>query len=197
MWVSTANGLEMLKLTPLRYANIPPPLSLHELQLAHEAQDVCINSALGTVAVLTMENVEVFSQNTRRKRATHVLQRMISLSSIGGEPLQVATTDDGRVFLLEHGRDNLSHVHVARWTEDSSPDLAWEVCVTNGHPISSIYCGLTGLVCAEGPNGEIYDLASSNRLLPSAKLPDHCPWVELVRVGSKVCNRRLWLLTNS
>ena len=183
--------LGALKLTPLRYANMPPPMCLHELQLANEAQDISMNSVLGAVAVLTNEEVEIFSQNPRRTKATPVLQRSISLSDIEGEPLQVTITDDGRVFLLEHDCGNISRLHVTRIVEESTQDLSWEVCDTDQLALSRIFCGLNqDLVFTEAPNGEIYDLTSaSNRVLSVGKLPEFCPWVEVVGVGSKVCNQ--------
>jgi elongator complex protein 1 len=174
-----------MKLTPLRYANIPPPMCLHELQLAHEAQDISINSPTGVVAVLTNEEVEIFSQNPRKKGETPVRQGSISLSAIEGDPLQIVVTND-RLFLLVHGRDNIPRIYVSRIAIEDSTDLSWEQCNTD-RPISSIFCDLTqDLVCAEAPDGEIYGLASYRFQSLPGKLPEYCPWVEVVQVGTKV-----------
>ena len=187
----TLTDLGTLKLTPLRSANIPPPMCLHELQLANEAQDISINSILGALVVLTNENVEIFSQNPRRTKATPVLQHSISLSGIEGVPLQVTVTDDGRVFLLEHGCDNISRLLVTRVAEESTEDLSWDAYDTHHVALSSIFRGLNqDLAFSEAPNGEVYDFSSTpNRFLSVGKLPELCPWVEVVRIGSRVCNQ--------
>ena len=42
----------MLKLTPLRLANVPPPMALHEIGLEHEVTDVTVDRSNTHVAVL-------------------------------------------------------------------------------------------------------------------------------------------------
>jgi elongator complex protein 1 len=167
-------------------------MSLHELQLAHEALDVSINSLTGFGAVLTDGAVEIFSQNPHKKKGLPVRRGSISTSTVEGQLLQITAADDGRLFLLAHDRENISRVYISHIVgNEAVEDLSWEVCDTGELAVSSIFCGLNReLVCGEAHNGELYDLSSSPNRSPSiGKLQEFCPWVEVVNVGSKVRNQ--------
>jgi hypothetical protein len=166
-------------------------MCLHELQLTHEAQDISINSMIGVVGVLTNKDVEIFSHNPRKKKGeTPVCQGSISLSDIEGDPLQIIITNDARLFFLVHGRNNIPRVYVSRIAiEDTIESLDWQQCGSDRLIISRIFCDLKqDLVYAEGTDGTIYSFhSSSNRFqVSSVKLPEFCPWIEVVPVGSKV-----------
>lgn len=49
-----------LKLTPLRVANVPPPMALHEVELTDNAVDVAINSDNSRIAVLHEASVSIY-----------------------------------------------------------------------------------------------------------------------------------------
>ena len=60
------NEPEILKLTPLRYANVPPPMSFTEVILSHNIVDFTISeneddSSTTTIAVLTASSVTVYN----------------------------------------------------------------------------------------------------------------------------------------
>ncbi|KAJ4365102.1 putative elongator complex protein 1 [Neocucurbitaria cava] len=58
--VASIDGLS-LKLTPLRVANVPPPMSLHTLALLRKPVDVAFSKAGNLVAVLSDHDIAIYS----------------------------------------------------------------------------------------------------------------------------------------
>jgi len=51
---------EAIKVTPLRIANVPPPMSLHEIQLEQPAIDVGVSDSGDEIYVLTERTLNVY-----------------------------------------------------------------------------------------------------------------------------------------
>ena len=66
---------DVLKLTPLRLANVPPPMALHELSLPHKALDVSVShGSLSAhslrIAVLHAESLSIYDWDPTAKHPT-------------------------------------------------------------------------------------------------------------------------------
>src|SRR5207248_1297199 len=57
---------QTLKITPLRLANVPPPMALLEIPLRHKAVDVAFNPSASMVAVLHQDCISIFDMNLRQ-----------------------------------------------------------------------------------------------------------------------------------
>ena len=110
------NLLENLKLTPLRTANIPPPMALHELSLESNVVDVAIlepkdSKDLAMVAILMSAGIEVYSWNIIDKPTQFPLllasqtdlsvknKKTCTYSALMNE--QIAFSNDGNVMFLK------------------------------------------------------------------------------------------------
>lgn len=84
-WDLLISGLEKLKLTPLRIANIPPPMALHELSLEANIIDVAVSSpsisrSHASIAVLLPGKVEIYRWNLlEQKMQSPYLWTILSL----------------------------------------------------------------------------------------------------------------------
>ncbi|KAK6499216.1 hypothetical protein TWF506_003844 [Arthrobotrys conoides] len=71
-----------LKLTPFRYANMPPPMSLCEMRLDSSVIDVAVSPTSDTLAVLTMGGVDIVNWDVpqlKRKAPTRIQKSAIEL----------------------------------------------------------------------------------------------------------------------
>ena len=59
--------IESLKLSALRVANIPPPMSLHQIDLAKNAIDVAISASNKRMAVLSENDVSIYAFDIHKK----------------------------------------------------------------------------------------------------------------------------------
>ena len=107
---------ENLKLTPLRLANIPPPMALHELSLVSSAVDVAIlepnnSSSIAKIAVLMSTDIVVYGWNITVK-PTQIPFSLVSqaVSSVKDDKVsaylhpvnqQIAFSNDGDIMLLQ------------------------------------------------------------------------------------------------
>ncbi|KAL5120473.1 putative elongator complex protein 1 [Pleosporales sp. CAS-2024a] len=64
--VASIDGLS-LKLTPLRIANVPPPMAFHTLALEHNAIDVAISESGSKLAVLSNTHVAIYALDLNKR----------------------------------------------------------------------------------------------------------------------------------
>lgn len=58
-----------LKLTPLRTANVPPPMAMYDIEISHTIVDVTISKDNSTMAVLHHGGVDLYEWQTRNGRS--------------------------------------------------------------------------------------------------------------------------------
>jgi elongator complex protein 1 len=177
----------LLKLTPLRNANVPPPMALHELKLQQDAIDVAISQSSTQLAVLDRGKVVIYSYSITSKsvqqpecHSEHPLPQDCDV------PVQVAWRGENEVFVLTHDAElNQDAVYVLNcetlnWVlVDVSLDHVSSIVSSQSYSEVYIQSSL-GLVTA-APSG-----TEENLEQPSTKLPVLCPWVETVVVGDEV-----------
>ncbi|KAK7948231.1 Elongator complex protein 1 [Apiospora aurea] len=96
---------QTLKLTPLRTANMPPPMAMYELQLTSSIVDVAFSPDNAYMAVLHQGGVELYKWQVKGQRSlVPSLVNTSSLSDITSTgiliPRQVSVCDNGNLQLL-------------------------------------------------------------------------------------------------
>lgn len=184
---------ELLKLTPLRLANVPPPMARHEVHLAQSAIDVAISFSGTRIAVLHEDQVCIYAYDLISKPISEpVLERNLVLPPSVQHPRQVAFTRDLDVYVL------LGSV-------GPIPDSVCYLC--SGGDSEGIYkeIGLQESVaifptldyqsiCIQAKDGSVASLnpdvteerIAQFKTITVAKLPVACPWVELVHQADRV-----------
>ncbi|KAF2677310.1 elongator complex protein 1 [Lentithecium fluviatile CBS 122367] len=94
-----------LKLTPLRIANVPPPMSFHQIALGHKAVDVAISMSNARVAVLSDTDVAVYALDLK-KRPVPVPTFLWRRATLEGFcPRQVTYLGDNQICILTDAWD--------------------------------------------------------------------------------------------
>lgn len=90
----------MLKLTPLRIANIPPPMSMLELEVGSPAVDVAFSSSGTRLAVLSNRDFALFAFDMQKRPIAQPKLLWKSEDLEGHNPRQVAFVGDDRLCIL-------------------------------------------------------------------------------------------------
>jgi elongator complex protein 1 len=95
-----------LKITPLRLANVPPPMSLHTLKLEHKALDVALSGSGTRLAVLSDSDLAVYALDMKKRPIPKpsLLWRSDTIKSHC--PRHVAFVGDDQVHVLTDDWDN-------------------------------------------------------------------------------------------
>lgn len=113
-----------LRLTPLRHANVPPPMALHEVQLDYNALDVAISAKNDRLAVLHARSISVFEVSPKEGNFRPHFQKKITLTH-DSNPLQIAFDDNTALRILD---SNLLEGSVSISDAESSKILCQEAC---------------------------------------------------------------------
>ena len=179
-----------LKLTPLRVANVPPPMALHELELEFVAIDAALSMSGTRLAVLSDTDVAIYALDMRKRPVPPPTLLWRTTFSQDCCPRQVAFIQDDQFFVLTDD-----------WDMDESSIWASE-------DKELVYCGhLTGLgrvssivpnvdfrrLFAQSQDGSLHEVETTPGLHHSGlqhnmvnKFPSFVPEVRVVSVGDKV-----------
>ena len=187
--VASIDGLS-LKLTPLKIANVPPPMSLLQLPLEEKAIDVALSRSGGYLAVLSNSDVAVYMIDLKKRpmRAPTLVWRSEEL--VGACPRHVSFLGDDRVFVLTDSWDE----------EESTIWVSYDEQLLPKGPLlepgkaSSLITGVDFQnVFVNFQNGLVYELVTSeaDTGLPihtslAMKMHSFAPEVKIVSVEGKV-----------
>ncbi|KAI2631912.1 IkappaB kinase complex, IKAP component [Hypoxylon sp. NC1633] len=187
--VAVVDG-RILKITPFRTANVPPPMALFELEASTPVVDVAFSPANTFMAVLHQGGVDVYEWRVKGQRSiapSLVGSVSISKDSLDGEsiPLQVAVTENSVVHCLEFDNGPAIQSHPF--------DRTTGEFFTN----SSIYAGsMFGFVCltqagstdvlAQDCLGRLHGVVDQQDELYSVRLPAQLPWSEVIDLAGNV-----------
>ena len=140
-------------MTPLRLANIPPPLALHELDLPGNIVDCAVNSTNSRLAVLHDCAISLF--DCSQKSCSSPEPRMTETLSLppAGEfvPLQICFSGENEVFVLlsdlSNGNSLLYDTQRSSYTQTLSPSKMMRLCpaVDFAHVFAADDCRLSRL----------------------------------------------------
>ncbi|KAF2663962.1 elongator complex protein-like protein 1 [Microthyrium microscopicum] len=180
--VAVVDG-NILKLTPFRYANVPPPMSNHDLLEKDEVIDVSLNSTAGILATLHRRYINVYTYFTKNRKSAQPKSVIeIPIPSHSGTPYQIAVNKKGVVVVLTYEPNDGEQLFLCNLEVDHS----FEPVI----PHDSFMAGATNLylsvdqkdVHVQDGLGGIFTVVEdviqpSNNLL---YLPEACPWLEAI-----------------
>ena len=187
--------LVSLKLTPLRLANVPPPMALHTLTLERKAIDVAISESGSRLAVLSGNDLAVYALDMHKRPLPKPVLLWRNDAIKDHCPRHVTFIGDEHLFVLTD-----------TWDEDES--FLWrttgEVLEFHGPIIEAE--GVSSLVSNVGYselyvqflNGALHqlDAVETSTDLPPVSSPIHqfaslASEVKVVAVEGQVCRSRL------
>ena len=98
----------LLRMTPLRLANVPPPMALHELQVPEVILDSAVNHSNSIFAFLHFKSVSVFKSSNKSSVSSKIdLQWTYELPQDypRATPIQVCFDEKDRIHVLFDGEE--------------------------------------------------------------------------------------------
>jgi hypothetical protein len=181
---------DTLKLTPFRYANIPPPMSRNDLLLQGDLIDVAINSSAGVVVTLQKEVVNIFKYKPRKKFSAepqHV--GSISLPSDCSAWYQIELSENGRIAVLGYIPDQGEKVYACTLGENSRTFVPVTHELDDSNPSALVTTVDGSEVYIQTYKGQSQALSSVLRQTStSGSLSNHefCPWMSISVVDDSV-----------
>lgn len=188
-----------LKLTPLRLANVPPPMALHELKLEDNILDVCMNRTSTGIAVLCEDSINLYEYNVSSKpiQAPRHLQTY-TLPVTDGLFCRQVSCGVGEDVLVLLSRSNDPEDVLCHCTAGSTRLFT----VNSVQRISNIFLSSDhSMACLETDDARILHLDMNpseldTRELQSTeltRLPTYAPWVEVTQKAGSVSDATRWM----
>jgi elongator complex protein 1 len=179
---------DTLMLTPLKLANIPPPMSLYEVKLRMTPIDVAINQSGTVIAVLQHNGIDLIDWGIKPARSPVVNNNVISIEA----PLsfsQLIFVGERSIFLLGENRNGGS---VLRWLSlgtsgDIQKDETISIDMKSPCAISEVPGSTQTTILCQTEAGEVFEYAlsdKSKRLVCKFSTP--CPWMDAAVMGEQV-----------
>lgn len=179
---------QTLKMTPFRTANVPPPMSMFDLELPSSIVDVAFNGLNTLMAVLHRHGVDVYQWQTKGERSVRsTLLTSIKFPDSSKTASQVCFTSDESICVLTLEAwgtldfYNTQSGEVISTVEISSTDTPT--------PVSSI-SSPSGLsdnhAHAQSRSGNIYTISVAEALNPIGRaLSPPLPWCEYTSIDDE------------
>ena len=188
--VAVIDGL-LIKLTPFKTANIPPPMALHEFEVSSNAIDIAFNSDASSIAVLHHDGVSLFEwKSVSASSPVPTLTGRITFQKVEsqiGNYQQLTFGLKNQIIALqrqEHG-ECLKHFNF----NDQSGRLeeldAAAVPVSDVASISSFSQDGSSHPFAQGRTGDLHNLVFGESTLSNCNSKTYLPWVEIVPYGDE------------
>lgn len=180
-----------IKITPLRTANVPPPMSMFEVEAARTAIDVAFSGDNSSMAVLHHGGVDLYSWQTKNGRS--ILPRLVAKYSFDDagnveRPLQISFAPSGHLFVL-YFRTGLKACKIV--PVDGAESVTIKDSVTFIEEVSFVQANSTAAtsehqngLCVQTQAGRLLCLRGHGEpaeALP-AGFPSHLPWVEVSEI---------------
>jgi elongator complex protein 1 len=167
---------ETVKLTPIRHANVPPPMSLHELKIEEDVIGVSTSSSLGILAILTMSQVHLYKYETKSRRSqapTWVSAIALPPSRV---PSQIQISRSGLVVVLTH------HEHESRVLISNlrGEDKEFQI-LEAAERVSSLFRSVDeDYVCLASSSELVVLEKDGSGMKDVVELSEYCPWLEVI-----------------
>jgi len=179
--VAVVDG-RVLKLTPLRLANVPPPMALIDLQVGKNVVDVAINKSATRIAVLYSDAIAVYSASFDSAAANPPqLVDMVNIPCVSESALTVATQiayeGDNHLALLT-SVSNSSNDRITIFSQDLADTLH---DIDLAASCSALFPSFDyGSLSCQLPQGKIMKISSNSGSCSSIlDLPAACPWIDV------------------
>ncbi|KAI9828566.1 MAG: hypothetical protein M1819_006558 [Sarea resinae] len=184
-----------LKLTPIRLANVPPPMSLHDITLKSNAVDVAFSRSGSQVAVLEGGSVTLSNWNLgKRPVSAPSLQRSFPIIvPDGSHPRQICFLGDSRIFILASSGAKSTAQVLCLDTDEQFLPCDWilqtgvsRLFTSSDHQSICVHSDDRSVSEIKGLDmTSTHQEGSSLSLQQFTKLPLQAPWVEVVHYGDE------------
>ncbi|OBT44189.1 hypothetical protein VE00_04835 [Pseudogymnoascus sp. WSF 3629] len=179
-----------IKLTPLRSANVPPPMAHYELLVKENTIDVAFNAETSRIAVLHQSGIEVYdwvvsgttsSVPTLNGRFTFEKDSEssylhASFDENGDVLVLRRNLEDGTSSISFHGFDSESGRMVETKPQSHESAINLSSFEKDGKDHAFI----------QGSSGDVHSTDAGDSSLNHCKLPAFLPWVEIIQHGEDV-----------
>jgi elongator complex protein 1 len=177
---------QTVKVTPFQVANIPPPMSLHEIFVPSNALDVSFNVDASLIAVLDQQGISVFEWKSISVSATAPVltgRYTFEENDIASSAYQqIAFADKTDLVTLQH--QGPQSVITRYGFNDETGRIEKREPVNSP---SSMLCSISSfndngsiLPFAQDLSGNLHQLVSNNPFLAHCGLPNALPWIDIV-----------------
>ncbi|KAM0286066.1 hypothetical protein ACHAQH_001074 [Verticillium albo-atrum] len=191
--VAVVDG-QTVKVTPIRTANVPPPMSLFELEVPSSIVEIIFNMDNTRLAVLHNKGLDLYQWETKGDRALRPKQLgSTTFESLPGDaisrvPLQACFSAPHEICVLLFERElKIETFDVSSST--SAFSLANVHELSDVEPISSIssHCGLSDAEAyAQDRSGKLFSLSGTTGLMSLGRqLPAQLAWHQLVNIAER------------
>lgn len=176
IWQVTNSFIGTVKLSPLKTAAVPPPMSLCDISLKFNAIDVAFSKSSSKIAVLTPEGVSIYNWGSKTESTLDTKLHLYPSSHPSERGRQVAFLDESHVYVLKQCDPAVGMIErISLITNERKPVFESE----EAEHLSSIFSNLeqNSLWVAQGTRqkkGLSYSIVSDdeNETLPVT------PWTE-------------------
>lgn len=175
---------QSIGITPLRTANVPPPMALHDLEIPSNAIDVAFNADTSLLAVLHQQGISIFEwRSTAASAPPPELTGRVTFQKSDfckATYQQITFADTNQVLVLQRDETGQKIVRYGfndsgRMEEIPSKECASLVVST----LSSYFRDGLAYAFAQDTKGGIHSLAVGDHSLAHCSLPSYLPWVEI------------------
>jgi elongator complex protein 1 len=180
----------ILKITPFRSANVPPPMSLYELSAMDNVIDVAFNRDCSTVAVLHHSGIALYDWKiTGTSSSEPVLNGRVTFSKGSfdeGPYEQLCFDKNNDIIVLQYENGTETKLHSFGVNKDTG---RMDTKAHNFDRISSVAMissyDQDGSInpFAQDSLGGLHSLGFDDRVLADVSFPMFLPWVDVVKHG--------------
>lgn len=174
----------ILKLTPFRYANIPPPMSRHDTVMEEDLIDVAINSAANVIVTLHKDHFNVFRYKPKTKITEPKLAGSMQLPTDCKYWYQIELSEEGQIVVLGYIPGDGAKVYSCKVGAQTSFTAILQAAET--HKPSSLSTFLDGSeIYVHTHNGGCQRVSNPDKQVsPYENLAtgQFCPWISLTRI---------------
>ncbi|KAA8908123.1 elongator complex protein-like protein 1 [Sphaerosporella brunnea] len=168
---------DKLKLTPMRIANVPPPMSFCDADLDGTPVDIAISPSSTRIAVLRNKSADLVDWGFKPRKEPQVTRNIVQTDKAAAFR-QICFVSEDVVCLL--GENNAGHSILRCFTLEGPERLSQD----ETHELQTSICALktageVGGVLCEEENGNVFRYSFSEKTAyPVCKLPAACPWIQ-------------------
>ena len=180
---------QTIKITPLRTANVPPPMALHELQVQSNAIDVAFNADASLIAVLHQDGTSIFEwKSVLASSSPPVLTGRVTFEKTESPTIihqHISFADKDGIFVMQRNESS-SIIKRYGFNEDTG---RMEELASTANPshtastLSSFFQDGTVHPFVQGRKGDLHSLTFGEHTLSHCNFPMYLPWVEIVSLG--------------
>ncbi|KAL2073136.1 hypothetical protein VTL71DRAFT_10460 [Oculimacula yallundae] len=182
--VGVIDGLSV-NITPLRTANVPPPMALHEIEVSSNAIDVAFNADASFIAVLHRKGISVFEwKSVAASSPAPTLTGRVTFQEAEFFPVvyqQITFAGTNEVLVLQKD-DTGSSINQYGFDDDTGRmELLRPVTspISTITTLSSFFKNDVARPFVQGKKGNIHSLATEEHSLAHCSFPMYLPWVEI------------------